>query len=170
MVFQDFGRYETSIRDNITVSDRNRHATDAEIMGEAARVNALDVIEEQPKGLDETLGVYNEKSRTLSGGQWQKIALLRAAYRNKANIMILDEPTAALDPIAETELYRDFAGITEDKTTILISHRLGITSVVDRILVFRDGEIVEDGSHQELMAQDGHYAELYRAQAKWYQE
>ena len=170
VVFQDFGRYETSIRDNITVSDRDRHATDGEIMSEAARVNALDVIQEQPNGLDETLGVYNERSRTLSGGQWQKIALLRAAYRNKANIMILDEPTAALDPIAETELYRDFAGITEDKTTILISHRLGITSVVDRILVFRDGEIVEDGSHQELMVQDGHYAELYRAQAKWYQE
>ena len=170
VVFQDFGRYETSIRDNITVSDRDRHATDGEIMSEAARVNALDVIQEQPNGLDETLGVYNERSRTLSGGQWQKIALLRAAYRNKANIMILDEPTAALDPIAETELYRDFAGITEDKTTILISHRLGITSVVDRILVFRDGEIVEDGSHQELMAQNGHYAELYRAQAKWYQE
>ena len=170
VVFQDFGRYETSIRDNITVSDRDRHATDGEIMSEAARVNALDVIQEQPNGLDETLGVYNERSRTLSGGQWQKIALLRAAYRNKANIMILDEPTAALDPIAETELYRDFAGITEDKTTILISHRLGITSVVDRILVFRDGEIVEDGSHQELMVQNGHYAELYRAQAKWYQE
>lgn len=170
VVFQDFGRYETSIRDNITVSDRDRNATDAEIMSEAARVNALDVIKEQPHGLDETLGVYNERSRTLSGGQWQKIALLRAAYRNKANIMILDEPTAALDPIAETELYRDFAGITEDKTTILISHRLGITSVVDRILVFRDGEIIEDGSHQELMAQNGHYAELYRAQARWYQE
>ena len=170
VVFQDFGRYETSIRDNITVSDRDRHASDVEIMAEAAQVNALDVIDEQPNGLNETLGVYNENSRTLSGGQWQKLALLRAAYRKKANIMILDEPTAALDPMAETELYRDFAGITEDKTTILISHRLGITSVVDRVLVFRDGEIIEDGSHQELMAQNGHYAELYRAQARWYQE
>lgn len=170
VVCQDFGRYETSIRDNITVSDRDRHASDMEIMAEAAQVNALDVIDEQPNGLNETLGVYNENSRTLSGGQWQKLALLRAAYRKKANIMILDEPTAALDPMAETELYRDFAGITEDKTTILISHRLGITSVVDRVLVFRDGEIIEDGSHQELMAQNGHYAELYRAQAKWYQE
>lgn len=170
VVFQDFGRYETSIRDNITVSDRNRHASDAEILAEAQRVNALDTIREWPRGLDETLGVYNENSRTLSGGQWQKIALLRAAYRNRADIMILDEPTAALDPIAETALYRDFAGITEDRTTILISHRLGITAVVDRILVFRDGQIIEDGSHQELMEQNGHYAALYRAQAKWYQD
>lgn len=170
VVFQNFGRYETSVRDNITVSDRSRHASDAEILAEAERVNALDVIQEQPGGLDETLGVYNEHSRTMSGGQWQKIALLRAAYRNRASIMILDEPTAALDPVAETELYRDFAGITEDKTTILISHRLGITAVVDRILVFRDGEIIEDGSHQELMDRNGHYAKLYRAQAKWYQD
>lgn len=170
VVFQDFGRYETSIRDNITVSNRDRHGSDAEILEAAEKVNALDVIEEQPKGLDETLGVYNENSRTLSGGQWQKLALLRAAYRNQASIMILDEPTAALDPIAETELYRDFAGITEEKTTILISHRLGISSVVDRILVFHDGEIIEDGSHHELMERNGHYAALYRAQAKWYQD
>ena len=169
VVFQDFGHYETTIRENITVSDQSRRASDDEILRDAERVNALDVITGQPKGLDETLGVYNENSRTLSGGQWQKLALLRAAYRNRAKIMILDEPTAALDPVAETELYQDFAAITGDRTTILISHRLGITSVVDRILVFHDGRIVEDGSHSELMALDGYYAELYRAQAQWYQ-
>lgn len=169
VVFQDFGHYETTIRDNITVSDQSRHATDAEILMEAVQVNALDVIQNQPNGLDEPLGVYSENSRTLSGGQWQKLALLRAAYRNQAKIMILDEPTAALDPLAETELYQDFASITGDRTTILISHRLGITSVVDRVLVFRNGEIIEDGNHQQLMEQDGHYAQLYRAQAQWYQ-
>ena len=169
VVFQDFGHYETTIRENITVSDQSRQASDNEILQEADHVNALDVITEQPHGLDETLGVYNENSRTLSGGQWQKLALLRAAYRNRAKIMILDEPTAALDPMAETELYQDFASITGNRTTILISHRLGITSVVDRILVFRDGRIIEDGSHSELMELDGHYAELYRAQAQWYQ-
>lgn len=136
---------------------------------EAVQVNALDVIQNQPNGLDELLGVYSENSRTLSGGQWQKLALLRAAYRNQAKIMILDEPTAALDPLAETELYQDFASITGDRTTILISHRLGITSVVDRVLVFRNGEIIEDSNHQQLMEQDGHYAQLYRAQAQWYQ-
>ena len=169
VVFQDFGHYETTIRENISLSDQSRQASDAEILQTAKQVNALDVINQQPKGLDEPLGVYSANSRTLSGGQWQKLALLRAAYRDRAKIMILDEPTAALDPLAETELYRDFAAITGDRTTILISHRLGITSVVDRILVFCDGEIIEDGSHQKLMEQDGHYAALYRAQAQWYQ-
>lgn len=83
--------------------------------------------------------------------------------------MILDEPTASLDPISEAQLYRDFARITEDKTTLLISHRLGITSLVDRILVFHEGRIIEDGSHQELMSMKGHCYTMYQAQAKWYQ-
>ena len=82
--------------------------------------------------------------------------------------MILDEPTSALDPVAEAQLYHNFTALTEDKTTILISHRLGITSVVDRILVFKEGRIIEDGSHKELMAKKGYYAQMYHAQAQWY--
>ena len=127
------------------------------------------LINQQQLGLDSKLGSFSENSNNLSGGQWQKIALARAAYRNQGRIIILDEPTSALDPMAEAQLYKDFAEITGDKTTILISHRLGITSVVDRILVFRDGKLIEDGSHQELMEKDGYYAKMYRAQAKWYQ-
>lgn len=106
----------------------------------------------------------------LSGGQWQKLALTRALWRNKARIMVLDEPTAALDPIAEADIYKNVAAITGGRTTLLVSHRLGVTSIVDRILVFRDGEIVEDGSHRELLQKNGYYAELYHAQAKWYTE
>jgi ABC-type multidrug transport system fused ATPase/permease subunit len=83
--------------------------------------------------------------------------------------MVLDEPTAALDPLAEAELYRNFTALTGDRTTILISHRLGITQLVDRILVFNDGRIVEDGDHKALMARDGLYAKMYRAQAQWYE-
>lgn len=83
--------------------------------------------------------------------------------------MILDEPTAALDPLAESELYRNFTDLTGDRTTILISHRLGITQLVDRILVFDDGRIVEDGSHEELLKKDGLYARMFQAQAQWYQ-
>jgi ABC-type multidrug transport system fused ATPase/permease subunit len=83
--------------------------------------------------------------------------------------MILDEPTAALDPLAEAELYRSFADLTGNRTTILISHRLGITQLVDRILVFDDGRIVEDGSHEELMSKQGLYARMFQAQAQWYQ-
>lgn len=169
VVFQDFAHYEANLRENITVSDTARHLSDGGILDLARQIHVEDVILEQPEGLDGMLGHLSQKGNDLSGGQWQKIALLRAVYRDQANILILDEPTAALDPKAETQLYRDFSRITGEKTTLLISHRLGITSLVDRILVFRDGRIIEDGTHQELMAKRGHYHSLYQAQAKWYQ-
>ncbi len=168
VVFQDFAHYEASLRDNITVSDKKRKANDGEIMELLRGINVSDVVEEQKEGLNELVGSFSDKANNLSGGQWQKISIARAAYRKDAKIMILDEPTSALDPVAEAQLYRNFASLTGDKTTILISHRLGITAVVDRILVFDDGRIVEDGSHKQLMAQNGRYAEMYRAQAQWY--
>ena len=168
VVFQDFAHYEASLRENITISDKNRNAGDEEIMDLLKRINVSDVVEEQPHGLDEMVGSFSDKANNLSGGQWQKISIARAAYRESARIMVLDEPTSALDPIAEAQLYRNFVELTGEKTTILISHRLGITSIVDRILVFKDGEIIEDGSHRQLMAQNGHYAKMYRAQAQWY--
>jgi len=168
VVFQDFAHYEANLRENITVSDTARRLSDNEILELAKQIHVEDVITEQPNGLDEMLGHLSQKGNDLSGGQWQKIALLRAIYRNQSNILILDEPTAALDPKAETQLYQDFSRITGDRTTLLISHRLGITSLVDRILVFQDGRIIEDGTHQELMAQKGHYHSLYQAQAEWY--
>ncbi len=167
-VFQDFARYEADLRDNICVSAKNRNASDDEIMELLRRINADDVVNEQPNGLDELVGSFSSKANDLSGGQWQKISIARAAYRNDARIMILDEPTAALDPVAEAQLYRNFTELTGEKTTILISHRLGITAVVDRILVFDGGCIVEDGSHKELMSRNGLYARMYRAQAQWY--
>jgi len=169
VVFQDFARYEATLRENITVSDKTRTDNDDEIMELVRKINVADVIEEQPDGLSEQVGTFSDKANNLSGGQWQKISLARAAYKKDAKIMILDEPTSALDPIAEAQLYRNFANLTHDKTTILISHRLGITAVVDRILVFKDGQIIEDGSHKDLMTKNGHYAQMYRAQAKWYE-
>ena len=169
VVFQDFAHYEASLRDNITVSEKNRQSSDDEIMELLKKINVNDVIEEQPDGLNELVGSFSDKANNLSGGQWQKISIARAAYRQDAKIMILDEPTSALDPVAEAQLYRNFASLTGEKTTILISHRLGITAIVDRILVFKGGKIIEDGSHKELMKQNGHYAEMYRAQAQWYQ-
>ncbi len=169
VVFQDFAHYEATLRENITVSDKRRNAADGEIMELLRKINVSDVVEAQPNGLDEMVGSFSDRANNLSGGQWQKISIARAAYRQDAKIMILDEPTSALDPVAEAQLYRNFASLTGDKTTILISHRLGITALVDRILVFRDGRIVEDGSHKELMAKNGHYAQMYLAQAQWYQ-
>lgn len=167
-VFQDFGQYEATLRENITVSDKQKSVSDEELWELTRKTNSSDVIEKQPNKFDEQIGLFSKNGNNLSGGQWQKIAITRAAYRDKARIMILDEPTSALDPIAEAQLYSDFANLTADKTTLLISHRLGITSIVDRILVFKNGEIIEDGSHKELMQQNGLYANMYRAQAQWY--
>lgn len=168
VIFQDFAHYEGSLRENITVSDRAQKRTDAEIMALAEKIHVEDVVQEQENGLDSMLGHLSSKGNDLSGGQWQKIALLRAVYRSDTSIMILDEPTAALDPMAEAELYRNFSGITGGRTTLLISHRLGITKLVDRILVFRDGRIIEDGGHRQLMEKGGCYSEMYKAQASWY--
>ena len=169
VIFQDFAHYDDTLRENITVSDTTRKRSDEEILELARNIHVEDVIEEQAEGLDGVLGRLSEKGNDLSNGQWQKSALLRAVYRDKTDIMILDEPTAALDPLAEAELYRNFSEITGDKTTLLISHRLGITKLVDRILVFKDGRIIEDGSHQELMEHKGQYYNMYQAQAAWYQ-
>ena len=169
VVFQDFAHYEDTLRNNITVSDPERTSSDEELNQLLKELHVDAVINQQQLGLDSKIGSFSENSNNLSGGQWQKIPLARAAYRNQGRIIILDEPTSALDPMAEAQLYKDFAEITGDKTTLLISHRLGITSVVDRILVFRDGKLIEDGSHRELMEKDGYYAKMYRAQAKWYQ-
>jgi len=167
-VFQEFGHYDNTIRENICISDRKRKADDAELTALAQKTGAYEYIKTQPDQFDEMIGSFSKTGNNLSGGQWQKLALTRALYKNKAKMIILDEPTAALDPIAEANLYRDFAALTGDKTTILISHRLGITSVVDRILVFSEGKIVEDGSHEDLMQKNGVYAEMYQAQAQWY--
>lgn len=168
-IFQDFAHYEATIRDNITVSDASRNAADKEIYALARLTGVEDVLSEQPDGLDEIVGTFSPTGNNLSGGQWQKVAITRCAYRGNAKIVILDEPTAALDPIAETELYRNFAALTGDRTAILISHRLGITQLVDRILVFDDGRIVEDGNHKTLVSNGGLYAKMYYAQAQWYE-
>jgi ATP-binding cassette subfamily B protein len=168
VVFQDFARYEATIRENITVSDKNKLVNDDELYKLTKKAGSFEIVNSQPDKLDEIVGTFSQHGNNLSGGQWQKIAITRALYRDNAKILVLDEPTSALDPIAEAALYRDFAALTGDKTTILISHRLGITSVVDRILVFDNGSIVEDGSHKELISLNGLYAKMYQAQAQWY--
>ncbi|MCL2226675.1 MAG: ABC transporter ATP-binding protein/permease [Oscillospiraceae bacterium] len=168
-VFQDFARYETTIRANIVISDLGRGESDEQIRTAAENTGAWEFIEAQDNGLDEVVGTFSPSGNNLSGGQWQKVALTRCIYRSDAKIMILDEPTAALDPVAEAELYRHFTDIIGDRTTILISHRLGITQLVDRVLVFDDGRIVEDGTHSELLEKDGLYARMYHAQAQWYE-
>ena len=169
VIFQNFCQYQDTLRNNISVSDPKRSMEDDAIFDLAKKTGADEVLASQDNALDEEIGMFSKEGKNLSGGQWQKIAITRALFRKNAKIYILDEPTAALDPIAEANIYRNFTELTDNKTTILISHRLGITSIVDRILVFDKGKIVEDGSHEELIKRDGLYAKMYKAQAKWYQ-
>ena len=167
-IFQRFCQYQDTLRNNITISSPGRSLEDDGILWLAGSTGADEAINGQGNALNEMVGIFSDTGNNLSGGQWQKIAITRALYRDNACIYILDEPTAALDPIGEANIYRNFRQLTGDKTTILISHRLGVASVVDRILVFDKGRVVEDGSHEELMARNGLYAEMYRAQARWY--
>lgn len=167
-VFQNFGRYEDTIRFNVVISDARRASDDGEIMSLLEKAGAADFVRARSRGLDEVIGSYAEGGNNLSGGQWQRIAIARAAYRSGARIMLLDEPTSALDPMAEATIYRNFADLVGGRTALLISHRLGIAAVVDRVLVFDDGRIVEDGSPDELLAAGGLYAKLYESQAQWY--
>lgn len=166
-VFQDFGRYEDSIRFNIAVSDAARACSDEDMMLLLEKVGAADFVKEHG-GLDAVVGSYSEGGANLSGGQWQRLAIARAAYCERARIMLLDEPTSALDPVAEAGIYRNFADLVGDRTALFVSHRLGVSSIVDRVLVFDGGRIVEDGAPEELLLAGGLYAELYESQAQWY--
>ena len=167
-IYQDFGKYEMSIADNILIGDTSRNISRDELehICEITGVNRF--ANNFKNGIDTVLGSMGDEGINLSGGQWQRIMLARALVRKNVNILIFDEPTAALDPKSEAELYEDFNKLTGDKTTITISHRLGITDIVDRILVFEDGKIVEDGTHDELIANNGLYKKMYQSQAQWY--
>ncbi len=167
-VFQDFGRYQLTVGDNIRIGNTYRELTDGEIITAAKRADADPFIQEMDKKYDTFLGTLEEGRTDLSGGQWQKLAFARAITRQEAKVMVLDEQTAALDPISEAKFYREFRELTGDRTAIMISHRLGATKLADRILVFHEGRIVEEGTHEELMNRNGLYAQMYEAQAQWY--
>lgn len=165
-VFQDFVRYGTTLRDNVGFGLPDENSTDESIR-RALRVAGSDMLESLPGGLDARVGLVSEGGRQLSGGQWQRLAIARAAVRD-ARLLVLDEPTAALDPQHETELYRSFRELAEGRTVLFVSHRLGWARYADRIIVLRNGRIVEEGAHGSLMASDGEYAAMFRAQAEWY--
>lgn len=167
-VFQDFGRYQITVADNIRIGNLYRDLSDQEIKLAAKRSGADEFIEKLDQKYNTFLGTLEEGHTDLSGGQWQKLAFARAITRQEARVMILDEQTAALDPISEAKFYHDFKDLTGDRTAIMISHRLGATKLVDRILVFDEGKIVEEGTHDELIHNKGIYYEMYEAQAQWY--
>lgn len=167
-VFQDFARYPVSIRENM-VMGRKERVSDAELEEIIEKVGLGSTIAKQREGVDTVLGKVKEDSQDLSGGEWQKIALARCAL-SKAPVRILDEPTSAMDPIYENELYLRFQQLSQGKTVLLISHRLASVKAADFIYVIEDGTVVQAGSHSGLMEEGGLYKQMYTKQAKWYEE
>ncbi len=167
VIFQDFMKYEMTVKENIAFGDIGRLADLKGIKAAAHLSGAHEFIEKFKGKYNTMLGKYFEKGEELSGGQWQKIALARAFFK-EAPILILDEPTSALDPKSEYDVFRNLISHTSHKSLILISHRFSTVRIADKIIVMHKGEIEAQGSHEELMAQNGRYAKLYQMQAKWY--
>ncbi|ODT47932.1 ABC transporter ATP-binding protein [Devosia sp. 63-57] len=167
VIFQDFIRYSFSARDNIGVGRIAAREDQARIEGAAEQSLADGVIAKLPKGYDQQLGRLFKQGRDLSGGEWQKVAIARA-YMRDAELIILDEPTAALDAKAEAEVFARFKGLAQGKSAVIISHRFSTVRMADRILVLDNGAILEAGTHEQLLAQYGRYAELFDLQAAGY--
>jgi len=169
VIFQDFGRYQFSVGENIGAGDV-RYIDDAKRWAMAARTGmAAPFIENMPEGYQTQLGRWFKGGRELSGGQWQKIALSRAFMRSDADILVLDEPTAAMDAASEAAIFDHFRSESHNKMTILISHRFSTVRAADQIIVIHEGEIVEQGTHESLLAENGQYAHLFKLQARAYQ-
>lgn len=167
IIFQDYTQYQLSARENIGLG-KVEAIYDDDRIADAARKSGIDeIIENLPYGYDTVLGRIFENSRQLSMGEWQKVALARAFMRD-APILILDEPTASLDARTEYEIFQKFSQIAADRITILISHRFSTVRAADYIAVLNDGQIIEQGTHQELMTMGGKYAQLFNMQADRY--
>jgi ATP-binding cassette subfamily B protein len=167
VIFQDFVRFQLPAGQNLAVGRIEERQNQPRIETAAQQSLADSVIAKLPGGYDQMIGRRFNGGVDLSGGEWQKIALGRA-YMRDAQLLILDEPTAALDARAEHEVFQRFAELTKGKTAVLISHRFSTVRMADRILVIENGQFVEIGSHEDLLAKGGRYAELFALQAAGY--
>lgn len=167
-VFQDFIRYQLSFRDNVGLGKLEFLHNDERILQAARDGGALDVLSNLPEGLNNQLGRWFVDGAELSGGQWQKIALARAFMRQDADILILDEPTAALDATAEFAVFERFKELTSGRTSVIISHRFPTARLADLIVVIEGGQIIEQGTHAQLLEARGEYARMFTLQANGY--
>ena len=168
ILFQDFNRYEHTVKENIEFGKVYEKLDLEEIIKAATSAGAHSMIQKLDSGYEQMLGRTFEEGIELSGGQWQKIALPRAFLRD-APVLVLDEPTAAIDAKAESEIFNRVERLSEDKTVIIISHRFSTVRNADKIYVIENGKVVESGSHKDLMKKDGQYTTPFNLQAKGYQ-
>lgn len=163
-VWQDYAKYQITVKENLCFDEEREPGV---LESALDKVGLSETVQRLSDGIHTSLGRLMEDSTDFSGGQWQRLAIARA-YVKGGGIMILDEPTASLDPMAESKIYRDLAEQNKDKTILFITHRLGAVQGVDTIFVLQDGRIMEQGKHLELMELKGSYAQMYASQQKWY--
>ncbi len=168
VIFQDFSRYQFLVGENIGVGDVHHFEDRARWKTAAGKGMADAFVEGLPSGYDTQLGKWFKDGQELSGGQWQKIALSRAFMRTDADILVLDEPTAAMDAAAEAKIFEHFRKLTQNRIAILISHRFSTVRMASQIIVIENGRVIERGTHEQLMALAGHYANLFSLQAAGY--
>ncbi|WDV46888.1 ABC transporter ATP-binding protein [Clostridiaceae bacterium M8S5] len=172
VVYQNYAKYWITIKDNVALGDCNtvyNYNNNKKVSEILQDIEMLDDIEKLPLGIETTLGKINQNGKYLSGGQWQRIAIART-LASDAPVYILDEPTAALDPISESNIYKLFGKVSRGKSSILITHRLGAARIADEILVVDNGVIAEKGTHEELVNKKGIYNNMFIAQRSWYYE
>ncbi|PSB57505.1 hypothetical protein C7B77_08115 [Chamaesiphon polymorphus CCALA 037] len=171
VVMQDYAHFPASLRENVGWGCLPKLADDAAIEAALQQVGMMSLLDSSDQGLETPLSKQFENGIDLSGGQWQRIAISRALLRlSEAELVIFDEPTAAIDPKNEHDIYEILRGITKERMSVVISHRLGLAKIADRVVVMERGRIiVEEGSHEELMLQGGLYHTMFVRQMSYYQ-